>query len=77
MKPTPKIEQGIPIPPRGSCLRGKTSHFLSTFTVGDSALLRDYTRRQSLDLYHAAKRLKIKITVRKLNGTGFRVWRTA
>lgn len=71
-----QITTGIPVPPgrsRNHCGMGRMRTALSTMQVGDSFLWESDNRHP----YGAAKSVGVKITTRKENGGGWRVWRIA
>jgi hypothetical protein len=78
-----KIEKGIPIPDRMRRPYKKRSVFidnelnvtLSKLRAGDSFVITEDRRR--CNCYLRAVKLKITITTRKINGEGWRIWRTA
>lgn len=65
----PTIDHDIPIP-----LNGKWKVLALKLGPGDS--VRVDTNRQRCSLMWALKRQNMQGTSRKVNGTGFRVWRT-
>lgn len=65
-----KIEPDIPIPQRGATLM----RFMALMKIGDSFMSTDKKRQHAYDI---AERLKIRVTTRKINGEGIRIWRTA
>ena len=67
-----KIQAGIPIPPRSDCLQ-KWGPFLLSMSAGESFLVTE--SRQVNLLLTQAKRRGVRITTRKINGEGWRVWR--
>jgi hypothetical protein len=67
-----KIEKGIPIPPLGHC--GKHYQLLSQMSPGDSVIVIE--NKDVVGIWHAAKRHGFKVTSRKEDGQGIRVWRT-
>lgn len=72
MKPTTtKLEQGIPIPARQPT--GGIKALLSKMKAGESFVVPTLAERNSI--FMGAKRAKIPVTTRKLNGDGFRIWR--
>lgn len=67
-----KIETGIPMPER-RCLDSELSEMraaLRKMKVGDSFT---YSRNQSRP-YEAARKVGVRISMRKINGEGWRVW---
>lgn len=67
---TISVETGIPMPiGRGGKLSAIRSA-LQAMKPGDSFIWEDHKAP-----YDAAKQLNIKITTRKVNGEGYRVWR--
>lgn len=68
-----KITSDIPIPPGRFALDGtlhKLRTVFATMQIGDSFLW-----PTSKPLFDAARQTKVKITTRKINGAGIRVWR--
>lgn len=68
---TYKIESGIPIPPKGTW--GYCQNILRQMAINDSFLVQ--TVRERTAFMSAAARYKIKVTTRKLEQGGFRIWR--
>jgi hypothetical protein len=67
-----KIERGIPIPAPKKAKTGVTDA-LRTMAVGDSFVI-PMVRRENI--FHAAAKVGIKVTIRKINLNELRVWRT-
>jgi hypothetical protein len=66
-----QINKGVAIPPKQ---RGVVADLIRTMHVGDSFLVdRERSRMQA---FEAARRIGVTITTRKIDGQGFRVWRT-
>lgn len=66
-----KVESGIPIPPRYS--RDSKLALLRSMKPGDSFVVTKLSERSMF--LNQAKRDKINVTTRKLNGDGYRIWR--
>lgn len=68
-----QIEKGHPVPKGKQQTQGNLADMraaLSSMNIGDSFVWPDcYTP------YRAAEQMGMKVTLRKLNGRGFRVWR--
>lgn len=72
LKPKPTIEDGIPIPMG----RGQYSWLKETLIAlrpNQSFIVASDAKRTSV--LSRAKELKIKVTTRKINGEGYRIWR--
>lgn len=68
-----QITSDIPIPPGRYALDGtlaKLRAAFATMQIGDSFLW-----PTSKPIFDAARQAKVKITTRKINGRGIRVWR--
>jgi hypothetical protein len=68
---TIKVESGIPMPPRSSCIGNGAAEQLKDMKVGDSFLWNGHPTIP----YRGAKRLGFKLEGRKVNGEGVRYWR--
>jgi len=69
-KPTITIDKNVPIPPRyGS----KWKSNLLAMAGGDSFKVANACQRDAV--MSSAKHAGVKITTRKLNGSGYRIWR--
>jgi len=69
-----KIEKGIKLPPGRCALEGQLYQLrsvLDSMQAGDSFLW----KQPSHNAYKAANQLGIKISTRKINGSGYRIWR--
>ena len=73
MKPEIKIEEGIPVPKR--CAQGWAGKTALEMRPGDSVLVDTGNRRRSLQMQIVRNYGRKSATTRKLNGTGWRVWR--
>lgn len=67
-----KIESGVQMPKRASCIGSGAAAQLKDMKVGDSFLWNGHPTIP----YRGAKMLGFKITGRKINGEGVRYWRT-
>lgn len=65
-----KIEKGIPLPDEQ---KTKYKETVSKMKFGDSFLVG--TQTEAMCAKRAGAKLKIKLTCRKQNGTGYRIWR--
>lgn len=68
----PTIEKGIPVPTTNY---GKNREILKKLEVGDSIYFAEDGARVTNGYYNVAKRLGIKIVVRKQSDGGCRLWR--
>lgn len=66
-----KIEKGIPIPPMGESAGTVITTVLKKMKVGDSFV----ANHPPGTFYAAARYNGMKVSVRKIEGGGFRVWR--
>ena len=66
------VQTGTPVPERSESLRGIERRTLATMKKGDSFLM---SKRYLTNCYRAATSLGIKVTTRKIDGEGIRVWR--
>lgn len=65
-----KIEKQVPLIPKQSCKLSQTSREMMKMLPGDSFLWHENNA-----IYRQAEAAGIKITTRKINGQGYRVWR--
>jgi hypothetical protein len=73
--PTIKIERGIPIPNnRYAGVQAVIREAFRKMEVGESCVIPETANSGA---YQCAKQVRIQIKTRKLNGDGYRVWRTA
>ncbi len=70
-----KFETGIPIPPKSESRKTETKLTLEGMKVNQSFVAEDETTRTRY--LQMAKRLGVKVTSRKVDGKGYRIWRTA
>jgi hypothetical protein len=68
-----KIEHGVPIPPI-STRQGNNIRLLQAMKPGDSVFFDKPIEKKAVRLYRVAKKMGIKIAIRKEAG-GSRVWR--
>lgn len=73
--PLMKIEKNIPIPSKNTGQTNKWRVLFKSMKVGDSITLE--TEKERAAILRSADYHKIKITTRKIDGQGFRAWRTA
>jgi len=71
-KPTITIDKNVPIPPprRGD---GKWMKLLITVSRTESFVVNTHHERQAV--HHAARVMNMQLATRKLNGSGYRIWR--
>lgn len=67
-----KVDKGIPIPPRQ---RSKWADLLKKMAVGDSFMVQSCGERDCALRANCCKH-GIKVVSRKINGEGYRIWRT-
>ena len=67
-----QIDKGIPIPQQNY---GKNRELLKQLEVGDSIYFAQDNQRILNGYYNVAKRLSIKISIRKQSEGGCRLWR--
>jgi len=69
-----QIEKGIPLIPKCGCLHGQWLLLLQKMDVGDSFVVNTQDERDCV-LRVNTKTHNIRVTTRKINGIGYRIWR--
>lgn len=71
----PVVEPGIPIPPR--CAFGVWRDTVLKMKPGDSFKVETCNQRDTVLTHYSKKINGIVLTSRKLNGSGYRIWRVS
>src|SRR5689334_11973831 len=69
-----KIDKGIAMPTRLASLRSAISKAVASMSIGDS--IGSLSEKQRDTAFSSARRIGFSIASRKINGEGYRIWRT-